>query len=1833
MYQQISEDKNTNNYSYTVPQVSELFELYDGWEIDYVSTNSGNVQPGKNITLNSSGGSLVYYFKQSAPTVPTPSASNISWNGFTVPVECVTDVTPDHGVQNINYIVGSAGTPSHTAGATTATVTLNKGDYITAYGNIYNVAHEANDATPITVTLSWNGTSWIPQRLTTSVKVKCTPTEVEPAAPTVNQLKTIMLVNVYCTVTEEHGNTNFGYVDDSLVSISAVKNGECTVTLKVQPYVDAFNRYNPGHQAEASVGETVTVPLKFNGYNWGIRQKGDEPEYAKVPVYCSETEVEPAAPKDNDLGELDGVRVRCTTNTDHKEKTYKIKPNAIVNRSEKVVNGEYTIWLNVQPYVDAYNSDYPNTGHTSAEITDTVQLVLEYDGATSKWQVKGGDLAAIEVKCDTTTKPSKPALNEGSPVLVQCVQAGAHTDSGKDSAKKYFALGGYAYRYEEVTKEGSNVWKDEADNKWTYQLKLKRDEFVKDYNDRSLVTTHTDTNPNEVTYVTWKHNGTKWNLVTVSGYPGIGAVINVTCKPKAPTADELKKLDMAVLVKCAVNAAQHTDAYDLLGKYNEGYFVGEPRKDGDDWLCDISYDPDLYVTEFNKASPNLKHVRNDEKIVPVTLIWDRGSWRIETQGLVHVTEEYTVTFDAYGGSPTPDEQHVKSGEKAVPPADPTRKGYTFAFWYLGKDEEKATEYNFDTPVTENITLTAKWEINKFKVTFATDGGEPIPGDQFVEWGLFVEEPTTEPTKTGYTFTGWYLGDKKYDFSDAVEQNITLTAKWELAEVDVNTYILPSNDDGMLIDDDALKPSTLERVGLPTAYTDKTEYESIHVGKFASKAAAEAAVAGEYDDYKDPDEEPLLTALAERETGFQLLTGIDREKFNKLNINWRWLHVAAGTDADPEHYLLGMLDFYWARFDENDGGDGTVENMPKNVYDLVYDYYLPGEIITMPDAPTREGYTFLGWEVMERPDRPIISSVSTFDAGTTDADADNSLLKPGDPYTIGTKDVMFVARWEKNLNVEITDISYDTWPRFLGDTFTVTAKADDAEAVVTLDYDLDGARPFELTDTKKNDDGSYTFTFKVVQITAANYNPRSNGEFFTATATKDNVTATDTDAKEINLRNRVHLTLLESGGTTGDETSVNDATVVIENIYMPGATQPMPYDDVNEEYRTRDWDISNGDDGKIIISVNGQTFELTTDVKGRDIRTVLKEGKEEVYATYTIQPYSFVGALMVNGTRASSYSGDRAFGKYGEAVNIEKLVTDAIARVKSDAVDGPNNPSKVEIKITRPGKAAANGEITAAQFGVGVTNNNDNDLTQPWLRPDSNLFRSEVWYNATTYYDVTFVDSVDTSTVYGVNKDVKWNTTTSALVNKPTKTGYTFVGWYKDAACENPFNFATEKIIKATTLYAKWTINQYTITFDTKGGSEIAPITQDYNTDVAAPANPTKTGYTFAGWDKDIPEKMPAENMTITAKWTINQYTITFDTKGGTAIAPITQDYGTAVTAPANPTKTGYTFAGWDKAVPTTMPAENMTITAQWTINYYPFVFDSQGGSEVRAQTIPYLGTAIEPADPTRAGYWFNGWYTDKTFKTKYNFSTPVTGPTTVYAGWTMIVLPSTIAKKTPKLNTADHFAYVQGYPDGTVKPAGNITRAETAAILFRLMDDTSRNNYYSTKSGFRDVAAGTWYNTYVATLNNAGVITDSANGYFRPNDAITRAELAAMLAAFTDTTRAANYFNDVTANYWAANAIAICAKLGWITGYPDGSFRPDRNVTRAELRAMINRATGRAPKSADAFLPGMKTWSDNTADKWYYLDVQEATNSHSYTVRPTEIWTAITAAPNWSKYE
>ena len=232
---------------------------------------------------------------------------------------------------------------------------------------------------------------------------------------------------------------------------------------------------------------------------------------------------------------------------------------------------------------------------------------------------------------------------------------------------------------------------------------------------------------------------------------------------------------------------------------------------------------------------------------------------------------------------------------------------------------------------------------------------------------------------------------------------------------------------------------------------------------------------------------------------------------------------------------------------------------------------------------------------------------------------------------------------------------------------------------------------------------------------------------------------------------------------------------------------------------------------------------------------------------------------------------------------------------------------------------------------------------------------------TNKYTITF-DTNGGSEIAPITQD--YGTQIAAPAN-PTRKGYTFKGWDK----EIPETMPAENI----TVKAQWEINQYTITFDTNGGSEIAPITQDYGTEITAPDNPTRKGYTFKGWDKEIPKTMPAENITLKAQWEINQYTITFDTNGGSEIAPITQDYGTEITAPANPTRKGYTFKGWDKEIPETMPAENITVKAQWEINQYTITFDTNGGSEITPITQDYETAITAPDKPTRKGYTFKGW--------------------------------------------------------------------------------------------------------------------------------------------------------------------------------------------------------------------------------------------------------------------
>lgn len=461
---------------------------------------------------------------------------------------------------------------------------------------------------------------------------------------------------------------------------------------------------------------------------------------------------------------------------------------------------------------------------------------------------------------------------------------------------------------------------------------------------------------------------------------------------------------------------------------------------------------------------------------------------------------------------------------------------------------------------------------------------------------------------------------------------------------------------------------------------------------------------------------------------------------------------------------------------------------------------------------------------------------------------------------------------------------------------------------------------------------------------------------------------------------------------------------------------------------------------------------------------------------------------------------------------------------------------------------------------------------------------------------------------------------------------------------------------------------YKLTLDLDGGklnSGDAAVTYYLSGSEAELPEPSKTGYTFAGWeykeedpgdggvivmsaneqDNDpAPELTPAGtpieinyDEEYIARWTVNQYTITFDTDGGTKIDPITQDYGTPVTRPANPTKSGYTFAGWNKTIPSAMPAENMTITALWRSNTpdkdkdddYTLKYVTNGGKVISSETKSrsWVKDYEDLPTPTRSGYRFEGWYYDTRLTDKVTDDVKVNKTVvTLYARWSSSETPG-------MLNDEDHFAYVQGYSDGNVHPYGLISRAETTTIFFRLLTDEVRDDNLLTSNTYTDVTNDYWANTAISTMTGLGIVQGRSATTFDPKAPITRAQFAAICARFdTGVSSGSRTFSDIS-GHWAEKYIERAAELGWIQGFADGTFRPDTYITRAQAMTMINRVLNRTPEDEEDLLEGMKVWPDCNPGDWFYLAVQEATNSHDYKDRGGEVWTKLTRDPDWTRYE
>ena len=442
--------------------------------------------------------------------------------------------------------------------------------------------------------------------------------------------------------------------------------------------------------------------------------------------------------------------------------------------------------------------------------------------------------------------------------------------------------------------------------------------------------------------------------------------------------------------------------------------------------------------------------------------------------------------------------------------------------------------------------------------------------------------------------------------------------------------------------------------------------------------------------------------------------------------------------------------------------------------------------------------------------------------------------------------------------------------------------------------------------------------------------------------------------------------------------------------------------------------------------------------------------------------------------------------------------------------------------------------------------------------------------------------------------IQTDTEKVAAESTPVRNGYTFLGWYTAADGGVRANFE-DTVNRPTTLYAHWAKNA-AVTFRIVNGTWSGGAAEDKTVTVVLypQADGTASGTLDASYVPQIMLPAPGyEN--IAGGW---EQTPNTDPNG--IIGDVTYVY-----------RFGSTGGGSSSGHST-----------RYTLHY-----ESNGGTAYKDERCSSGTKVTLDKTPTRESYTFTGWYADKALTQKIT-SVTMNSDKTVYAGWEATGVPD-------KLNGDDHFAYVVGYSDSTVRPNANISRAEVATIFFRLLKSDIRDGNLTADNDFSDVSDGQWHNKAVSTMAKLGIVKGRRADRFDPDASITRAEFAAICARFsTKPVENSGSFSDIS-GHWAENEIERAAAFGWISGYPDGTFRPDARITRAEAMTMINRVLCRMPQSESDLLDSMVTWPDNKPSDWHYLAVQEATNSHDFDRQGEvgESWTKLTSVPDWTRYQ
>ena len=983
--------------------------------------------------------------------------------------------------------------------------------------------------------------------------------------------------------------------------------------------------------------------------------------------------------------------------------------------------------------------------------------------------------------------------------------------------------------------------------------------------------------------------------------------------------------------------------------------------------------------------------------------------------------QYTITFK--NGETVYKTITQDYGTAITKPADPTKTGYTFAGW----DKEIP-----EAMPAGDMTVTAKWTVNKYTVTFDANGGSACEDITVTYGGKYPTLPA--PTKEGYTFEGWFDGETQVKSGDAVTitGNQTLTAHWS-----INTYTITYQVDGQTVKTESVTygedipaytytktgydvsawnsvvPKKMPAENLTFTATTKVHQHSLTYmldGEMKSQAPVNygTAVAVQADPTKIgytfsgwtvsgaepvdgkftmPDNDVTITgrfsantytvkfnanggegSMADQSFTYNAEQALAANGFTRTG--WRFTGWKLGNTTYTDGQTVSNLTaeassivtleaqwehiLYTLKFVVDKSG---------KVYHTEQKYY--GDAITPPEAPEKAGYRFDGW------DREI-------------------------PATMPDGDLTIMAKWSSYLDLLIA----------MGDDF-----AGEKLGIARGYYQkMNGDQRGEY---QSENEGLYNAF--VTAVTNASVAALEKNVAGAVVPTNEKLLIEGKQIAELTLNGYdVETRLIAEDYPAVKLTTVDFLTVLFgygEITSVQVGDQPeVPFKD-GTGGKQMELMLAVARQAGVELQDSAHTYISVLDGKSMP---VMLNGKTVEGITYSVtyQLSFFNNTHKITWNANGGVGGTTTTGTYGKAITAPTVTRVGYTFAGWDKAI-PETMGKTALTFTAKWTANTNTAYKVQHHYETLTDGYDVEtvpMTGTTGEQTMAVVKDKAGFTAGTVAQATIaangstvVNIYYTRNSYTLTVDADNGTAVSKETYKfgtaiiapaaPTKTGYTFGGWDKTIPESMPAGDMTVK--------AQWKINQYTITFDTDGGSEVASITQDYGTAITKPADPTKTGYTFAGWSEEIPDTMPAENMTVKAQWKINQYTITFDTDGGSEVASITQDYGTTIAKPTDPTKTGYTFDGWDKKIPGRMPAENMTVKAQWKINQYTITFDTDGGSEIAPITQGYGTTIAKPTDPTKTGYTFAGWYTDAACTNAWNFGSNMLADhdMTLYARW------------------------------------------------------------------------------------------------------------------------------------------------------------------------------------------------------------------------------------------